>query len=95
MSSTKSEQEWRAVLSPAQVRPWLSPLGQLHLSYFQFKVLRQKGTETAGTGIYENHKEPGVYTCAGCDAPLYKSATKFSRFSFMLVKCDFFSLRCP
>lgn len=43
----------------------------------QFRVLRQKGTEMAGTGQFNKHYEPGVYTCAGCDAPLYKSATKF------------------
>ncbi|KAI3617434.1 hypothetical protein CBS9595_003343 [Malassezia furfur] len=42
-----------------------------------FRVLREKGTERAGTGKFNKHSEPGVYTCAGCDAPLYKSATKF------------------
>jgi len=44
----------------------------------QFRVLRQKGTERAGTGEYEHHKDDGVYTCAGCGTPLYKSTTKFS-----------------
>ncbi|KAJ1981612.1 Peptide methionine sulfoxide reductase B5 [Dimargaris cristalligena] len=43
----------------------------------QFRVLRQKGTEAPGTGEYEHHKAEGVYTCAGCNAPLYKSVTKF------------------
>jgi len=38
----------------------------------QFRVLRQKGTERAGTGEYNKHKEAGVYRCAGCDAALYK-----------------------
>jgi len=56
----KSENEWRAVLSPEQ-----------------FRVLRQKGTERAGTGEYEKVYEEGVYTCAGCATPLYKSKTKF------------------
>ncbi|RKO90013.1 Mss4-like protein [Blyttiomyces helicus] len=60
MPVQKSDEEWRAVLSPAQ-----------------FKVIRQKGTEAPGTGEYNKHKEEGVYTCAACDAPLYKSTTKF------------------
>ncbi|KIM32907.1 hypothetical protein M408DRAFT_62493 [Serendipita vermifera MAFF 305830] len=57
----KSEDEWRAILSPEQ-----------------FRILRQKGTERAGTGEYENTKDDGIYACAACNAPLYKSTTKFS-----------------
>lgn len=44
----------------------------------QFRILREKGTEPAGTGKYNKHDEEGVYTCAGCDTPLYKSTTKFN-----------------
>ncbi|KJA28136.1 hypothetical protein HYPSUDRAFT_62528 [Hypholoma sublateritium FD-334 SS-4] len=44
----------------------------------QFRILRQKGTEAAGTGEYDKHAAPGVYTCAGCGTPLYKSTTKFN-----------------
>lgn len=44
----------------------------------QFRILRQKGTEAAGTGKYDKFYEEGVYTCAGCNTPLYKSATKFN-----------------
>ncbi|KAI9351462.1 hypothetical protein BDR26DRAFT_929900 [Obelidium mucronatum] len=43
----------------------------------QFRVLREKGTEAPGTGEFNKHFQEGVYTCAGCDAPLYKSTTKF------------------
>ena len=32
---------------------------------------------TVRAGEYNKHKEKGVYNCAGCDAPLYKSDTKF------------------
>ncbi|KAJ3240135.1 hypothetical protein HDU81_004555 [Chytriomyces hyalinus] len=47
------------------------------LSREQFRVLREKGTEAPGTGQYNKHSAEGVYTCAGCDAPLYRSTTKF------------------
>ncbi|OQR94448.1 methionine sulfoxide reductase [Achlya hypogyna] len=47
------------------------------LSKEQFRVLRQKGTERRGTGAFDKHDAPGMYTCAGCDAPLYSSTTKF------------------
>uniref|UniRef100_A0AAV1TLC6 Peptide-methionine (R)-S-oxide reductase n=1 Tax=Peronospora matthiolae TaxID=2874970 RepID=A0AAV1TLC6_9STRA len=43
----------------------------------QYQVLRLKGTERAGTGAYNKHKETGVYVCAGCKTPLYTSTTKF------------------
>merc|ERR1712093_312383 len=44
----------------------------------QFRVLRQKGTEAPFVGKYDKHMpEEGVYTCAGCDAPLYKANHKF------------------
>lgn len=48
------------------------------LSPEQFRILREKGTEAPGTGVYNKHSASGVYTCAGCSAPLYKSTTKFN-----------------
>jgi len=48
------------------------------LSPEQFRILREKGTERPGSGEYDSHKEQGVYACAGCGTPLYKSSTKFS-----------------
>ena len=47
------------------------------LNFIKFRILREKGTERPGTGEYDKHYEPGVYQCAGCGTPLYKSATKF------------------
>jgi len=43
----------------------------------QYHVLREKGTEMAGTGIYANHHEPGIYHCAGCDLELFRSEAKY------------------
>jgi len=42
-----------------------------------YRILRQKGTEPAFSGAYWNHKEKGVYHCAGCGQPLYTSQAKF------------------
>ncbi|CAB4289922.1 unnamed protein product [Prunus armeniaca] len=48
------------------------------LSSEQFRILRQKGTEYPGTGEYDKFFEEGVYGCAGCGTPLYRSTTKFN-----------------
>ncbi|KAL0457351.1 UNVERIFIED_CONTAM: Peptide methionine sulfoxide reductase B5 [Sesamum latifolium] len=61
VSVQKSEEEWRAILTPEQ-----------------FHILREKGTEPKGTGHYDKFYEEGVYNCAGCGTPLYKSTTKFN-----------------
>ncbi|KAJ4392979.1 Peptide methionine sulfoxide reductase B5 [Gnomoniopsis smithogilvyi] len=58
----RSDDEWRAVLNKEQ-----------------FRILREKGTEAPGTGKFDKHyPSEGVYTCAGCEAPLYKASHKFS-----------------
>lgn len=41
-------------------------------------IIQQKETELPGTGEYESTKEPGIYVCRQCDAPLYLSEDKFS-----------------
>lgn len=43
----------------------------------QYKILRQKGTETPFTGQFLNNKADGTYTCAACGARLFKSEHKF------------------
>lgn len=78
-SANKSESEWKAILSPEQVRTAqkVQEGARLHDSFMQFRILREKGTEPAGTGKYEHFKGQGIYNCAGCGTPLYKSTTKF------------------
>ncbi|WP_339085036.1 peptide-methionine (R)-S-oxide reductase MsrB [Hyphomicrobium sp. ghe19] len=43
----------------------------------QFNVLRQQGTERAGTSPLDQNDAAGTYDCAGCDLALFSSATKF------------------
>lgn len=41
------------------------------------RVIVNKGTEYPGTGSLLNNKEKGTYECKRCNAPLYRSESKF------------------
>jgi peptide-methionine (R)-S-oxide reductase len=43
----------------------------------QYRVLRQHGTERAGTSALNSEKRKGVYLCAACGEPLFDSSTKY------------------
>ncbi len=43
----------------------------------QYRITREKGTERAFTGEYNNSKEPGTYSCVACGMPLFDSEAKF------------------
>lgn len=47
------------------------------LSGIQYQVTREEGTERAFSGEYWDNKKAGVYTCIGCNLPLFSSDTKF------------------
>jgi len=47
------------------------------LSPIEYNVLREQGTERAGTGELLDNKKEGVYKCRGCELPLFSSDTKF------------------
>lgn len=47
------------------------------LSDDEYYILRQSGTERAGTGRYLNDEDPGSYHCAGCGLYLYDATHKF------------------
>ena len=51
---------------------WKSELDQM-----SFYVLREKGTERAFTGAYNENKKEGVYKCKACGLSLFSSDTKF------------------
>ena len=74
---------------PASVAPTaqdLVPLTKLEkssaewktsLTPAQFTVLRQKGTERAGSSPLLKEHRAGVFRCAACDLPLFASDAKF------------------
>ncbi|MEX0593310.1 MAG: peptide-methionine (R)-S-oxide reductase MsrB [Balneolaceae bacterium] len=50
---------------------------QQRLSREQYRILRKKGTERPFENQYVDHKETGVYHCAACGHPLFRSEDKF------------------
>ena len=48
-----------------------------NLNSFEQYVIVNKGTERAFTGEFWNHFENGTYICRQCNAPLYRSNSKF------------------
>jgi peptide-methionine (R)-S-oxide reductase len=57
------------VLTDAQWKQRLTPA--------QYHVLREEGTERAGTSPLDREKRKGTFACAGCDLPLFTSEMKF------------------
>lgn len=47
------------------------------LSPAQYYVLREHGTERAGTSPLNREKRDGVFQCAGCGQPLFSAETKY------------------
>ncbi len=47
------------------------------LTAMQYHVLREKGTERAGSGEYAASHDNGIYNCAACAKELFSSETKF------------------
>jgi len=43
----------------------------------QYDILRHEGTERAFTSKLNGEHRAGVFSCAGCDLPLFDSAAKF------------------
>lgn len=47
------------------------------LSDLEYEVMRQEGTERAGSSPLDKIYDPGTYHCRGCDLPLYASEHKY------------------
>jgi peptide-methionine (R)-S-oxide reductase len=69
MGRKKDDTVWPLQRSEAEWREQLSDE--------QFYVTRQAGTERAFSGPYWDSKSQGTYHCVCCDAPLFKSGTKY------------------
>ncbi len=62
-------QKFEIEKTPEEWRRQLTPM--------QYKILREHGTETPGSSPLLHEKRKGVFSCAGCDLPLFASETKF------------------
>ena len=78
------QKNWRMLLAQGAAAP--SPADKLKLSKeewrkrldkMQYYVLREEGTERAGSSPLDREKRAGVFACAGCDLPLFTSEMKF------------------
>jgi len=49
----------------------------MKLSLEQYRVTQQNDTERAGSGIYNDHKEPGIYVDVVSGEPLFASTDKY------------------
>lgn len=47
------------------------------LTDLQYRVMREEGTERAGSSPLDKLYDPGTYHCRGCDLPLYSSEHKY------------------
>lgn len=47
------------------------------LTELQYHVARKQGTERAFANPYHDNKKTGLYSCIGCDTPLFSSTDKF------------------
>lgn len=50
---------------------------QRELGADAYRVLREHGTERAGTSPLNDEHRPGIFRCAGCGTPLFGADTKF------------------
>ena len=69
MAKAKTEQTFEITKSEAEWRQRLTPE--------QYRVLREHGTERAGSSSLDKEHGKGTFLCAGCELALFSSDTKF------------------
>ena len=69
MAKAKTDKTFEIVKTEAEWRAALTPE--------RYHVLREHGTERAGTSPLDREHGRGLFHCAGCDLPLFSSETKF------------------
>ena len=69
MAKAKAERTFDITKSDAEWRQALTPE--------QYRVLREHGTERAGTSPLDKEYGKGTFVCAGCELALFSSDTKF------------------
>jgi peptide-methionine (R)-S-oxide reductase len=68
-SQTNHNQPGQIFLSEAQWKNKLTPE--------QYHILREAGTEKPFSSPLNQEKRTGIYSCAGCDLPLFQSSAKY------------------
>ena len=78
------QSNWKSLLAAnADVPKTADPLTlpdaewKKRLSPAAYGVLREEGTERAGSSPLNQEKRAGVFACAGCSLPLFTSAMKY------------------
>jgi peptide-methionine (R)-S-oxide reductase len=69
--------EGTTVPTPAEPLKLSSEEWRKRLSKTQYHVLREEGTEYAGSSPLNGEKRPGIFACAGCGLPLFTSEMKY------------------
>ncbi|MFM9977331.1 MAG: peptide-methionine (R)-S-oxide reductase MsrB [Sphingomonadaceae bacterium] len=65
----KPGERFEIMLTDAEWKKRLSPA--------QFATLRREATDRPGNSPFLNEKRSGLYSCAGCNLPLYSSKAKY------------------
>lgn len=78
------QKNWRSLLAEgADIAKSSEPLNlsndewKKRLSAEAYHVLREQGTEYAGSSPLNSEHRPGIFVCAGCGLPVFSSAMKF------------------
>ncbi|XP_049423092.1 methionine-R-sulfoxide reductase B3 isoform X1 [Epinephelus fuscoguttatus] len=69
LGARRTKKTWPVSFTQEELRERLTPM--------QYHVTQERGTESAFTGQFTDHKDEGTYTCVVCGAQLFSSKTKF------------------